>query len=509
MSVETALVIFALGALIGAGVCYVAYGRLLRARVAAAEARTSLVGAELAGAQSAREEFAIQLARASVSADRVPHLEQTIADISAKLEAANTRVAEAQAGLEIETKTHAVRIEELEKVGNELENKFLVLANSALGKNSESFLNIITERFAKHDAAASQDLEGRHKAIEALVKPIAESLSRFELQVGQLEKAREGAFGAINEQVRILAEGQVGLRTETSRLVQALRQPKTRGRWGEYQLRNVLEMSGMMENVDFIEQKTLHTDEGILRPDVVIRLPGGKSIVVDAKTPLDAYLTAVEATDETTRERQLAEHARQVRDHIRILGTKEYWNALPVTPDFVVMFVPGEAFFAAAIESDPNLFEQAIRQRVLLSTPTTFIALVKAIAYGWQQEKLAANAQAIAGIGRDLFERIRVFGSHMGGLGRALRGAVDGYNKAVGSLEGRVLPAVRKFETLGIGAAGRSISRLEPVDLEARDLQSVDLLQLPSEPQGVGDVEAVPPDAPTNGLADAGPSSAS
>ena len=247
----------------------------------------------------------------------------------------------------------------------------------ALGKNSESFLKLVSERFEKHSESAKEDLEKRRTAIETLVKPLGENLSKFEHKVDAIEKAREGAYRAISEQVKSLAEGQTGLRSETNRLVQALRRPQTRGRWGEYQLRNVLDLAGMTEHVDFVEQTTLEGDEGRLRPDVVIRVPGGKSIIVDAKTPLDAYLNAVEAPDEETRERFIADHARQVRDHVRALSSRDYWKALPETPEFVVMFVPGESFFAAAIESDPALFESAARQRVLISTPTTLIALVK------------------------------------------------------------------------------------------------------------------------------------
>jgi len=272
--------------------------------------------------------------------------------------------------------------------------------------------------------------------------------------------------------VKNLADGQVGLRTETSRLVQALRRPKTRGRWGEYQLQNVLEMAGMTEHVDFIEERTIEGDGGRLRPDVIVRLPGGKSVVIDAKTPLEAYLAALDTNDEEMRERQMVDHARQVRDHVRTLASREYWKVLPVTPDFVVMFVPGEAFFAAAIESDPSLFEQAVRQHVLISTPTTLIALLKAIAYGWQQEKLAENAQTVASLARELFDRIKVFSGYIRDLGRSLQQAVERYNKGVGSLEARVLPAARRFENLGVVPCGSEISLLEPIETNARVVQA-------------------------------------
>ena len=461
MSIELTIVGFVVAALAGATVVYFA---------AAAPSR------------AAREALAVEKAAADATAGRVPQLEQTITELRERLEAADRRLAETVATLESERKNHAARVEELEKMGAEIERKFTVLASEALGKNSENFLKLVTERFDKHQVEADKDLEKRRKAIEALVKPIGDNLAKFEHKVGEIEKAREGAYRAITEQVKNLAEGQTGLRSETSRLIQALRQPKTRGRWGEYQLRNVLEMAGMTEHVDFLEEQTLQGDDGRLRPDVIVRLPGGKSVIVDAKTPLEAYLSAIDTDDEAVREQHMADHARHVREHARSLGSKEYWKALPETPDFVIMFLPGEAFYAAAIESDPGLFEQALQQRVLISTPTTLIALVKAIAYGWQQESLAKNVQVVAGLARDLFERIRVFGDHMGQLGQSLQQAVDRYNKSVGSLEGRVLPAARKFEAMGVVSSGSSIDEMTPVELETRTLRAAELTAPAAEP---------------------------
>ena len=458
MSMELSIVWLAFAALAGAAVVYFAL---------------------VTPARKARESMAVEKAAAAVTAERVPELERTIAELRERLEAADRRIAEAASMLETERKSHAARVEELEKMGAEIERKFTVLASEALGKNSESFLKLVTERFDKHQIEADKDLDERRKAIEALVKPIGENLAKFEHKVGEIEKTREGAYRAITEQVRNLAEGQTGLRSETSRLVQALRQPKTRGRWGEYQLRNVLEMAGMTEHVDFLEEHTVQGEDGRLRPDVIVRLPGGKSVIVDAKTPLEAYLSAVDTTDDGDRERHMADHARHVREHARSLGSKEYWKALPETPDFVVMFLPGEAFYAAAIDSDPGLFEQALQQKVLISTPTTLIALVKAIAYGWQQETLAKNAQAVAGLAQDLYERIRTFGGHIDQLGRSLRQAVERYNSSVGSLEGRVLPAARKFETMGAVPVSSSIDEIKPVDLETRTIQAAELTTPP------------------------------
>ena len=447
-----------------------------------------IVLAALAGAALGYAVFALrsarkasESARAAADAARVPLLEEENAALRERLRTAETRTAASEAAREAERKSHEARVQELTRMGAELERKFAGLASEALGKNSESFLKLVSERFEKHSASAKEDLEKRRTAIETLVKPLGESLSKFETKVDAIEKAREGAYRAISEQVKSLAEGQTGLRSETSRLVQALRRPQTRGRWGEYQLRNVLDMAGMTEHVDFVEQSTLDGDEGRLRPDVIIRVPGGKSIIVDAKTPLDAYLNAVEASDEKTRERFIADHARQVRDHVRALSSRDYWKALPETPEFVVMFVPGESFFAAAVESDPALFESAARQRVLISTPTTLIALVKTIAYGWQQEKLAENAQAVAAQGRDLYERIGTFGRHLGALGKSLRQTVEHYNKGVGSLESRVLPAARKFEELGVAPTASSIPTLEPIELDPREAQAEELIERRTE----------------------------
>lgn len=395
----------------------------------------------------------------------------------AKAEAAalGTRAIQAEAMLEAERRAHAARLDELRRMGEEIEQKFAALAHQALKGNAESFLNLVSERFEKHKEAASEDLARRQQAIETMIQPVARSLEKFEHRIGEIEKAREGAYAAVLTQVRALAEGQSRLHAETNRLVTALRSPKTRGRWGEFQLRQVFEMAGMVEHVDFTSEHHVPGADGARRPDAVVRLPGGKAIVIDAKTPLDAYLNAIEAVDEAAREQALKTHVRQVRAHVDGLAAKEYWSALPVTPDFVVMFVPGEAFYSAAIEADPELFEAAISKRVLIATPTTLIALVKAIAYGWQQEKLARNAEEVASLARQLYERIRTFGEHMDKLGAALRASVERYNRAVGSLEGRVLPAARRFESLGVVAAGTTVDGLASLEVEPRPLTASEL----------------------------------
>ena len=355
-----------------------------------------------------------------------------------------------------------------------MEAKFGALAQKALSGSAESFLKLVSERFEKHADAAGADLGKRQQAIETMLKPIADNLSKFERQVGEIEKAREGAYGAVQAQIRALAEGQSALRGETARLVQALRQPKTRGSWGEFQLRQVFEMAGMVEHVDFVAEHHLDSGNGRLRPDAIVRMPGGKSIVVDAKTPFDGFLAMVEAEDDHARADALKTHVRHIRAHIANLSRKEYWSALDVTPDFVVMFIPNEGMYSCAVASEPGIFEEAMRNRVLISTPTNFIALIKAIAYGWQEEKLAQNAQQVAMLARELYARISTFGANFADVGKSLRQAVERYNKSVGSLEGRVLPQARKFERLGVVGAGAELPQPAQVELDPRQLTAAE-----------------------------------
>ncbi len=437
-------------------------------------AACAAVGALLAWfaalALARRRAHALEVAKAAVdaAAARVPELEDELAETREKHAAAVRQVSETRAG-------HTARIQELERAKADVETRFKALAADALKNASDSFLALAGERLDKHRAGAASELDARRKAIETLIKPLGDGLTAFNAKLGDIERAREGAYRAVLQQVSNLAEGQSGLHRETERLVRALRQPQTRGRWGEYQLRKVLELAGMSEHVDFVEQPVAERDGRALRPDVVIRMPGGKSLVVDAKTPLQAYLDAAESDDETERAQHMGKHANQVREHVRALASKDYWKALPATPDFVVMFIPGEPFYAAALERDPELFERAVEDRVLICTPTTFIALVKAVAYGWRQHKLAENAAQVAALGSELFERLKTFARHMERMGKALHNAVEHYNSGVGNLEARVLPTIRKFEPLGAAPSGAEIPALDPAEVEPRALQSQEL----------------------------------
>jgi DNA recombination protein RmuC len=313
-------------------------------------------------------------------------------------------------------------------------------------------------------------LAQREQTVDSLVAPLRDSLARVDAQLHQLERDRQHARGALDEQLRALASGQERLRSETGALVAALRQPQTRGRWGELQLRRVVELAGMTAHCDFVEQPTVPGADGLLRPDLVVRLPGGKQVIVDAKAPLHAFLDAYEAEDATTRTAALAAHARLLREHVRRLSAKAYWDQFETAPDFVFLFLPGEHFYGAALEADPSLLEEGARQSVLIATPTTLIALLRAVAYGWQQERVAEDARAVAQLGRELHRRLETFAEHLQRLGARLRGAVGAYNDAVGSFEHRVLPGARRLAEHGVVPAERELAALERVDLAAREL---------------------------------------
>ena len=371
--------------------------------------------------------------------------------------------------LAAERDAHQERLATLTTLRGEFEQTMKGLAADALQQSQESFLGLANEVFDKHHKGAAATLDQRQKDIAALLAPINKSLEDYKTGLGEIEKARAAAYGGLSEEMRALVSMQADASAQTRKLVNALRAaPKTRGRWGEHQLHNVMELSGMSPYCDFVAEQTIDGDDGRLRPDVIIRLPGERRIVVDAKTSMAAYLDAVEAADDETREAHLTSHARQLRTHMRLLAGKQYWDALPCTPDFVAMFIPGENFYAAAIERDPQLFEDAIGSKVLIVTPTTLIALAKAIAIGWRQETLAENARKIGDAGRELYKRLAVMGDHVGRLGAGLDSAVRHYNNFVGSLESRVMPQARKFTELDVDGTQSALAELKPVETQTR-----------------------------------------
>lgn len=382
------------------------------------------------------------------------------------------KAAEAEARLEEERKSSGEKLQVLEEARSKLANEFKALSAQALSSNNESFLALAKATLEKYQEGARGELAKKEQAIAELVKPVRESLEKVDGKIQQLEKSREGAYQGLHQQVQLLLETQKELRCETGNLVKALRSPVARGRWGELQLQRVVEMAGMLEHCDFEQQKSINTEDGRLRPDLIVRLPGGRSILVDAKTPLEPYLAAVETSDETLRRAKFADHTRLIRQHIASLGRKAYWEQFTPAPEFVVLFLPGESFFSAALQEDPELIEAGLKEKVLLATPTTLIALLRAVAYGWRQEKLAENAQEISELGRELYKRLSDMAEHWSRVGKSLNGAVDSYNKAVGSLENRVFSTARKFKELQAAPEKVEITELAPVDQTSRLLQA-------------------------------------
>jgi DNA recombination protein RmuC len=331
-----------------------------------------------------------------------------------------------------------------------LARAFSDLANQSLKSNSENFLRLAEQNLGAHQEKAKRELSEREQAVENLVKPIRDALQQSQRQISELEKARSEAYGSIRSQLETMQLSQQSLAQETQNLVNALRRPQVRGRWGEITLRRLVELAGMVEHCDFQEQ--VHTPGGdkVIRPDMIVRMPDNRELVVDVKTPLEAYLESVEAKDDTQRQLGLKRHARNVREHIRSLASKTYWDQFSQSPEFVILFIPGDQFLSAALNEDPDLIEYALSRQIILATPTSFVALLKAVAYGWRQLALADNAEEIRGLAEELYGRLTAFVGHVNKLGRQLASSVESYNRAVGSLERKVLPGARKFVELGI-----------------------------------------------------------
>lgn len=470
MDYTLAILMLFVGLTIGVGAGWMVMSAKLQHAV---EKAKSVANAEISGlkADVANRDTAIDELKKQVETGRVD-----VAEIQNAVTTLKAREAHFRTTIKQERRQAAEKLKVLNQAEQKLSNAFKALSADALQSNNESFLNLAKATLAKFQEAAKGDLENRQQAIDGLVKPIEKSLKQVDEKLQDIEKKRLEAYTVLNQQVKMLADTHKDLRSETSNLVKALRRPDVRGRWGEIQLKRVVEMAGMLENCDFYEQQTVDTEDGQLRPDLIIRLPGDKSVVVDSKAPLSAYLDAIEETEESSRRVRLRDYARLVKNHIHNLSKKSYFAQFDDTPEFVVLFLPGEIFFSAALEHDPSLIELGVEQNVIIATPTTLIALLKAVAYGWTQERLAENAKEISDLGKVLYKRLSQLREHLERLGKRLEGATRAYNSAIGTLENRVLVTGRKFDDLHVTVAGESLNPLPPVESTPRALQAPEMM---------------------------------
>ncbi|ABF40408.1 protein of unknown function DUF195 [Candidatus Koribacter versatilis Ellin345] len=423
-----------------------------------------------------RSQSAAAVARLSVAERELVTARMEAANKSSQASQLDRELAGLRATLDAEKKAADEKLAAVLQARDDMKAQFEALAASTLQANSRSFLDLAQTKLTDFQNQAKGDLNERQQAIENLVKPIHESLTKFDGQIQQIEKSRNEAYGSLLNQLQTLTQSNDQLRVQTGALVTALRAPQGRGRWGEIQLRRVAEMAGMINRCDFLEQEHLSTEDGGLRPDMVVKLPGGKTVVVDAKTPLAAYLSALEATSDTERAEFLRQHAAQVRVHIKKLGAKSYWEQFENAPEMVVMFLPNEAFFSAALAEDPTLIEAGVADKVIIASPTTLIALLRAVHYGWQQQEIARNAVEVSQLGKDLYERLCTMVGYFEDVGGKLDGAVKAYNKAVSSLESRVLSKARKFPDLAIQIK-EEIPQIEQIEPTTKKLQAGDWTQ--------------------------------
>jgi DNA recombination protein RmuC len=425
----------------------------------------------IARASTAEERSKLVADKEAVIAER----DKTIAELMNKQQSLAAELSGMRSHIETEKKAMAEKLELLNQAQTVLSDTFKALSSEALKNNNDQFLQLAKTNMETFNSEAKGDLEKRQKAIEELLKPMNESLKKVDTTIVEIENKREQAYGQITEQVKRLYETEQSLRSETSNLVKALRTPQGRGQWGEIQLRRVVEMAGMQEYCDFDEQHSVNTDDGKQRPDMIIKLPGNKRIVIDAKAVLSAYLDALDEQDETARELKLAQHAVQVRSRVAELSRKEYWNQFENAPDFVVMFMPTDAILTAALLKDGGLFEDAIKSNILLVTPVTLIALLKSAAYGWQQEALAQNAMEIKKVGQELYKRLNTLSEYVSKVGKNLSSTVENYNKMVSSMETRLLPSTKRLMELKVAANEESIE-MDQVSLHVKPLSAPELI---------------------------------
>ena len=371
--------------------------------------------------------------------------------------------------LRLERQSNEQLDELLDQARFQLADTFSQLSNAALNQNNEQFLKLAEENLKRYQSEAKADLQTREQAIEQLVKPINDALTKTSQQITDIEKERQQAFGQIHSTIRHMHEGQQSLKQETQNLVQALRRPEVRGQWGEMTLRRLAELSGMIAHCDFYEQPSQATETGRIRPDMIVRLPENREIIVDAKTPLDAYLSAIQTTDDVIKSKELRRHVNAIRQHAKALAAKNYWAEYSQSPEFVVLFIPGEHFLSAALELEPELLEETMQSNIILATPSNFIAILRAVSYGWKQQALTENAMIIRDLGETLYKRLSVFSGHLGKLGNSLNSSVEHFNKTVGSLERQVLPSGRRFLNMGIRAK-EPLDPISPIDTQVRQV---------------------------------------
>ena len=373
--------------------------------------------------------------------------------------------------LRLERQSNEQLDELLDQTRYQLADTFSQLSTDALKRNNEQFLQLAEENLKRHQSEAKAELSTREQAIEQLVKPISDALNKTSAQINTIEKERKESYGQLYSTIKHLNEGQHNLKQETQNLVQALRRPEVRGQWGEMTLRRLAELSGMVAHCDFFEQTSQRTDSGLIRPDMIVRLPDNREIVVDAKTPLDAYLSSIHTTDDALKASELKRHVQIIRQRSRELAAKNYWAEYSQSPEFVVMFIPGEHFLSAALELEPQLLEETMQLNIILATPTNFIAILRAVSYGWKQQALTENAIAIRDLGESLYKRLSVFSGHLGKLGGSLNSSVDHFNKTVGSLERQVIPSGKRFLDMGIRAK-EELNSIPPIDKQVRPVNT-------------------------------------
>ena len=373
--------------------------------------------------------------------------------------------------LRLERQSNEQLDELLDQARHQLADTFNQLSTDALKRNNEQFLQLAEENLKRHQSEAKAELSTREQAIEQLVKPISDALNKTSAQINTIEKERKESYGQLYSTIKHLNEGQHNLKQETQNLVQALRRPEVRGQWGEMTLRRLAELSGMVAHCDFFEQTSQKTDSGLIRPDMIVRLPDNREIIVDAKTPLDAYLSSIHTTDDVLKASELRRHVQIIRQRSRELAAKNYWAEYSQSPEFVVMFIPGEHFLSAALELEPQLLEETMQLNIILATPTNFIAILRAVSYGWKQQALTENAIAIRDLGESLYKRLSVFNSHLSKLGNSLNSSVEHFNKTVGSLERQVIPSGKRFLDMGIRAK-EELESIQPIDIHVRPVST-------------------------------------